>query len=313
MQNILYMPDISPNEFPATLTNLVLGASESIDLIIGREIDFGLFDSKLIDTDIIALADSRLRLRCILQEKLISKNHLKILKENGWETRQIQSILISNYLIIDKRHLLMWYSKNEYEPKPVCFYKDILLDSDISAAQMAFSQFESLWSEEGIEVLYEDILYSFVPAERNKIISVSEDTWSDLIKALNKNPEELYLLTPRKFEELVAELLTRKKMKVKLTKKTRDGGYDMLALSETEIGQHLYYVECKRHSKGKPVDVTIVRALYGVVENDKATAGLIVTTSYFTKDADSFREDVKYRMSFKDYNDLKDWIKTASD
>ena len=38
--------------------------------------------------------------------------------------------------------------------------------------------------------------------------------------------------------------------------------------------------------------------------SDNATAGMIVTTSYFTKDAQEFTEQIKHRMTLKDYNDL---------
>lgn len=156
---------------------------------------------------------------------------------------------------------------------------------------------------ESVEIIYEDF---------NRIILPSVEIWNDIIVSLSRNPEHLYSLPPRKFEELVAELLIRDGMNIHLTPASKDGGRDILAFSQTQAGLHLYLVECKRYSKKNPVDVSLVRALYGVVESERATAGLFVTTSYFTKGALSFRDAMKYRLSTKDFCDLVEWLKRAS-
>jgi len=154
-----------------------------------------------------------------------------------------------------------------------------------------------------------DALYLSTPPEETKIIVASEQDWSRLIKYLAQNPNMIYSLTPRKFEELVAELFIRDGMRVQLTPSTNDGGRDILVVSDTSLGKHLYYVECKQYSKDNPVGVELIRALYGVVEADKATAGLLVTTSYFTKGAKSFHESLKHRLSLRDHDDLIEWLK----
>lgn len=41
---------------------------------------------------------------------------------------------------------------------------------------------------------------------------------------------------------------------------------------------------------------------------DKATAGVLVTSSYFSKPALEFEEKVKSQLSLHDYYDLKKWI-----
>ena len=97
---------------------------------------------------------------------------------------------------------------------------------------------------------------------------------------------------------------------VTLTPETRDGGKDIFAVNKTSLGDHLFFVECKRYSPEKPVDISLVRALYGVVEAEKANAGVLVTTSYFTKDAIKFRDTIQHRMSFKDYETLLKWIQS---
>lgn len=159
------------------------------------------------------------------------------------------------------------------------------------------------------EILYEDDIRNSSPKQTQKIILASKENWSKLIAELSQNTEELYKMPPRKFEELIAELLIRDGMEVHLTPETRDGGRDILAVSNTSVGKHLYYVECKRYAKTKPVDVTLVRALYGVLAAEVATAGLIVTTSYFTKPAIKFQDTIKHRLALKDYKNLEEWLR----
>ncbi len=50
---------------------------------------------------------------------------------------------------------------------------------------------------------------------------------------LSENPEFLYDLSPRDFEELVAELFVREGYNVQLTKKTRDQGVDIYAFNRS--------------------------------------------------------------------------------
>jgi restriction endonuclease Mrr len=52
-----------------------------------------------------------------------------------------------------------------------------------------------------------------------------------------------------------------------------------------------------------------VRGLYGVVEEKRATQGLIVTTSYFTKDAIAFRDRLPYRLSLADFDRLTTFLR----
>jgi restriction system protein len=112
-------------------------------------------------------------------------------------------------------------------------------------------------------------------------------------------------LDPRKFEELVAELLRDKGYDVTLTPPSRDGGRDILAVKREDIGSALTLVECKRYAANKRVGVDIVRGLYGVVSADNATRGLIATTSYFTSGARAFRDQVPYRLGLADFEVLR--------
>jgi restriction system protein len=139
------------------------------------------------------------------------------------------------------------------------------------------------------------------------IITAASNVEKELIKAVHQNPLLIHELTPRKFEEFVAELMRQQGFSVELTPATRDGGKDIYLAAKSNLGSFLYLVECKHH-KAKPVAIAPVQRLYGVLEGEKATAGLLVTTSTFTKPAEQFQEQVAYRLSLVDYLKLNKMI-----
>jgi len=144
------------------------------------------------------------------------------------------------------------------------------------------------------------------------IIVATEFINEKLMEAIEKNPERMLSLSPRQFEELVAELFLREGFEVEITPERKDGGRDVLAVKHSDLGAHLYLAECKRYSSERPVGVEYVRALYGVVEVERATRGIIATTSYFTKGAQTLSQDLKWRIGLKNYIDLQAWIKKHS-
>lgn len=134
------------------------------------------------------------------------------------------------------------------------------------------------------------------------------DINDELIKYLAKHPEKMHNMEPRKFEELVAALFRAKGYHVELTPATRDGGFDMRAFHRSDIGVCLTLIECKRYAPERRVSVGVVRGFYGVTRDEEATSGLVVTTSSFTKDAQSYQEKYKYRLQLADQAELQNWL-----
>lgn len=84
---------------------------------------------------------------------------------------------------------------------------------------------------------------------------------------------------------MIAEILRHQGFIIELTKQTRDNGFDILAIRPVNRHAPLkYLVECKRY-KNMKVGVEIIRGFKNVVDSENANFGIIVTTSYFTKDA----------------------------
>ena len=106
----------------------------------------------------------------------------------------------------------------------------------------------------------------------------------------------------------MAALFRERGFEVELTPRTRDGGKDIYAGRSDALGTSLYIIECKRYASTRKVGVEAVRKLYGVVQQERATKGIIVTTSWFTRDAIDFATPITYQLSLRDFDALKEWI-----
>ena len=129
-----------------------------------------------------------------------------------------------------------------------------------------------------------------------------------LLEQLAKTPNLMHQLDPRKFEEVVAELLEAQGCIVKLTKRTRDGGYDIFGSIATGPTDFVFLAECKRYAPENKVGVELVRNLYGVTELQKANQGLLITSSSFTRDAVEEKIRIGPRIELKDFEALKTWL-----
>jgi hypothetical protein len=145
---------------------------------------------------------------------------------------------------------------------------------------------------------------TIIPVLGPEIVKIN----NTLIQRLKKAPDDVFKISSRQFEEVIADLLTGMGMDVELTPATRDGGKDILAYLNTEIGKFLTLVEAKQHSKSRPVGVGLVRTLLGTLYDHEATTGMLVTTSRFAKPAQQLQERHKYELSLKDYSDVVSWI-----
>jgi restriction endonuclease Mrr len=135
------------------------------------------------------------------------------------------------------------------------------------------------------------------------------DINTELKRYLNKHPEKLYDLSPRKFEELIASILEDFGFDVELTQATRDGGSDIIAYIRNAVCEYLTLVECKKYAPDNKVGVGIIREITGVHHLKRATKSIIVTTSYFSPDAEKEAKQFEHQLSLKDYDAIKEWLR----
>jgi restriction system protein len=131
----------------------------------------------------------------------------------------------------------------------------------------------------------------------------------EVLAYFGRHPELLHSLPPRKFEELVATIFRNNGFNVELTPETRDGGIDIVAVQKDGFGGSiLNLVECKRYLPENKVGIGVVQRMFGVVEQHRATQGIIVTTSSFSRDAQTCAQSSQYRLGLKGYTDLSKWL-----
>jgi cell division protein FtsZ len=130
--------------------------------------------------------------------------------------------------------------------------------------------------------LREDEVISLVSS---KIIVV--DSNKDLLQALNINPDIIYTISPRKFEELIAYIYRLSGYRIELTQQTRDDGADILVWSPPPIlgNSFLTIVQAKKYNKYKKVGSGDIRELNGTKFIFNAEKAQIITTSDFSQPA----------------------------
>lgn len=138
-----------------------------------------------------------------------------------------------------------------------------------------------------------------------------EDYISDAVEWVQANIERvlqredrIYQLSPREFEEIVAEIFRKQGFDVILTQETRDGGSDIIATHDMGNIPFMVLVECKKYGPNNKVGVSLVRSLLGVQTDQKANKAVLVTTSSFTRDAKIFAERQKHLITLVDCNEL---------
>ena len=146
---------------------------------------------------------------------------------------------------------------------------------------------------------YEVAVYEYTRIER-------------LIMEIDRNPELVYDITSREFEEVVERLFQDEGFETKLTQATRDGGRDIIA-TKYEMGKPVvFYVECKRYGKRNSAGVNIVRSLYGVQSSDRINKSILVTTGHVTRDARRFVAEQNTMMSVIDVDELHSLIQASA-
>ena len=107
----------------------------------------------------------------------------------------------------------------------------------------------------------------------------------DAVAGLDSRPD-LLDMTPTEFEHLVRQLFEAMGMRSWVTQASKDDGVDAVAVNEDPVFGGLCVIQAKRYRSA--VGVEPVRALAGVMEDKHATKGIMVTTSWVTKDGHAF-------------------------
>jgi restriction system protein len=108
---------------------------------------------------------------------------------------------------------------------------------------------------------------------------------SDVLGQLDERPN-LMELSPGDFESLITNLFEKMGLDTKQTQASRDGGVDCVAYDPRPIFGGKVVIQAQRYKN--TVGVSAVRDLYGTMQNEGASKGILVTTSGYGKSSFDF-------------------------
>jgi restriction system protein len=109
----------------------------------------------------------------------------------------------------------------------------------------------------------------------------------DVLSELDKRPN-LMELTPSEFESLITNLFQKMGLEARQTQASRDGGVDCVAFDPRPIFGGKVVIQAKRYKN--TVGVSAVRDLFGTVQNEGASKGILVATSGYGQASFDFAE-----------------------
>ncbi|GAB4023114.1 restriction endonuclease [Spirosoma koreense] len=108
------------------------------------------------------------------------------------------------------------------------------------------------------------------------------DEVDELILEIYKDNKKIYSTHHYDFERIVRKLFIGLGYDVTPTKRTRDGGYDMIAVKEGLIStSHL--IECKTRKKS-PLGIDVIERFLFKINELKASTGVVITNLRFSAD-----------------------------
>ncbi|RYZ01811.1 MAG: restriction endonuclease [Myxococcales bacterium] len=131
-----------------------------------------------------------------------------------------------------------------------------------------------------LELLLSAIVEGIGDHSDGQLVRLIAPAWWALEDLLQEDPELLFQLKDRKFEELLAGKYEAAGYRAILTPRSGDYGVDVIA--ESKEGPRVrIFDQAKRYSRGRLVPANDVRALMGSWAFRDATAGVVTTTSDF--------------------------------
>lgn len=108
---------------------------------------------------------------------------------------------------------------------------------------------------------------------------------ADVLSTLDTRPN-LMDLSPKEFESLITNLFEKMGLETRLTQPSRDGGVDCVAYDPRPIFGGKVVIQAKRYKN--TVGVSSVRDLFGTMQNEGASKGILVTTSGYGQASHEF-------------------------
>jgi HJR/Mrr/RecB family endonuclease len=232
-------------------------------------------------------------------------------REGADFVRLANRLRMSPAILMQELRRAFWSHIRERDPVSAVLYWAIVGENIRGTYERLYGAIDTtlmpLLNDSRVYSVSPDLLFADVGV-RQPAIELVRSVSDRLAMAIAKNPKLLYEIGSRRFEELMADVVAQFGFDVELTAQTRDGGRDIIAIGKGDIGRSRLLIEAKRYAPDRPVGIELVRALYGVKTDERATKALLATTSRFTQPAREFEERHLWEMELKDYEAVLEWI-----
>jgi restriction system protein len=135
--------------------------------------------------------------------------------------------------------------------------------------------------------------------------------WFDMLERFSRDPNSIYEIDPRTWEEIIAGAYKRDGWEVELTPRSADKGRDVVA-TRKGIGSIRIFDQVKAYRRGNLVTAEEVRAMLGVITGaQNVSKGIITTTSGFAPrimDDAYIASNIPFRIELKDRDALLPWL-----
>lgn len=140
----------------------------------------------------------------------------------------------------------------------------------------------TLLGDRGENDWYDQVEYRLA-ALRKLDVNSAELTLAELGSHLRRRYRDIYHLHWRIFETLIEDIYRALGYRTRLTRMSRDNGYDIMLLEGSSGDQVI--VECKRYKEGRRVGIEVVDRLLGVQLRLRTRRAKLVTSTTFTSAA----------------------------
>ena len=139
--------------------------------------------------------------------------------------------------------------------------------------------------------------------------------WFDILELMRRDPDAIYQIPWRKWEEIIAGAYERAGFEVVLTPPSHDRGRDIIA-SRDDVGSIRFYDQVKAYTPGHVVRLEEVHAMVGVLTTQpNVSKAVITTTSTFAPGVvtdPGIKQLIPYRLDLKDRDALLPWLSSLA-
>jgi len=161
------------------------------------------------------------------------------------------------------------------------------------------------------EILLQAVVTFGTDVQEGRTIAAVALPWFEIIDLIQRDPEAIYQIDPRKWEELVAGAYERQGFQTILTPQSGDRGRDVIA-TRKDVGSIRIFDQVKRYKPGHVVTLEEVAAMVGTIDMaGNVSKGVVTTTSTFAPRIFENPEIVRlmpHRLELRDREQLLSWL-----